>query len=52
MNPLRSISGTIISGIVLSDIIIFALGRGGAINPWEFWVWVHVLVGITWIGML
>jgi uncharacterized membrane protein len=52
MNPLRSISGTIISGIVLSVIIIFALGRGGAINPWEFWVWVHVLVGITWIGLL
>ena len=52
MNPLRSISGTIISGIVLSVIIIFVLGRGGAINPWEFWVWVHVLVGITWIGLL
>ena len=52
MNPLRSISGTIISGIVLSVIIIFVLGRGGAINPWAFWVWVHVLVGITWIGLL
>jgi uncharacterized membrane protein len=52
MNPLKSIWGTIISGIVLSVIIIFALGPGGTVNPWEFWVWAHVLVGITWIGLL
>ncbi len=52
MNPLRSIPGTIISGIVLSIIIIFVLGRSGTVNPWEFWVWIHVLVGITWIGLL
>ncbi len=52
MNPLRSIPGTIISGIVLAIIIIFLLGRSGTVNPWEFWVWFHVLVGITWIGLL
>ena len=52
MNPLRSIPGTIIAGIVLSVILIFVLGRSGAVNPWEFWVWIHVLVGITWIGLL
>jgi uncharacterized membrane protein len=52
MNPLKSIPGTIISGIVLSVIIIFLLGRSGTVNPWEIWVWVHVLVGITWIGLL
>ena len=52
MNPLKSIWGTIISGIVLSVIIIFALGPSGTVNPWEFWVWAHVLVGITWIGLL
>lgn len=52
MNPLKSITGTIISGIILSVIIIFALGTRGSFNPWEFWVWVHVLVGITWIGLL
>jgi len=52
MNPLKSITGTIISGIILAVIIVFLLGRNGAINPWEFWVWVHVLVGITWIGLL
>ena len=52
MNPLKSITGTIISGFVLSVIIIFLLGTTGKFNPWEFWVWLHVLVGITWIGLL
>ncbi len=52
MNPLKSIPGTIISGFVLAIIIVFLLGRGGAVNAWEFWVWFHVLVGITWIGLL
>ncbi len=52
MNPLKSIWGTIISGIVLAVVIIFALGPSGTVNPWEFWVWAHVLVGITWIGLL
>jgi uncharacterized membrane protein len=52
MNPLKSIWGTLISGVVLSVIIIFALGPSGTVNPWGFWVWAHVLVGITWIGLL
>lgn len=52
MNPLKSITGTIVSGIVLAVIFIFLLGQNGAVNPWEFWVWFHVLVGITWIGLL
>ncbi len=52
MNPLKSITGTIISGFVLAVIIMFALGTSGKVNPWEFWVWMHVLVGITWIGLL
>ncbi|HEX5637646.1 MAG TPA: urate hydroxylase PuuD [Gammaproteobacteria bacterium] len=52
MNPLKSIPGTIISGFVLSVIIMFLLGTTGTVNPWEFWVWIHVMVGITWIGLL
>ncbi len=52
MNPLKSILGTIISGFVLAVIIMFALGTSGKANPWEFWVWLHVIVGITWIGLL
>ncbi len=52
MNPLKSITGTIVSGFVLAIIIIFMLGTSGKFNPWESWVWLHVLVGITWIGLL
>ena len=52
MNPLKSILGTIIAGIVLAVILILIIGRANAVNPWEFWVWAHVLVGITWIGLL
>lgn len=52
MNPLKSIKGTIIAGVVLAVVIILLLGRSGTVNPWEFWVWFHVLVGITWIGLL
>jgi len=37
---------------VLAILLVFALGNAGAINPWEFWVWIHVIVGITWIGLL
>jgi uncharacterized membrane protein len=52
MNPLKSIPGTIISGFVLALVLMLILGTGGSVNPWEFWVWMHVLVGITWIGLL
>ena len=51
MNPLTSILGTIISGFVLAIIIALALGTR-AVNPLEIAVWAHVLVGITWIGLL
>jgi len=51
MNPLTSIIGTIISGFVLAIIITLALG-GKVVNPIEIAVWAHVLVGITWIGLL
>jgi uncharacterized membrane protein len=52
MNPLKSVSGTIISGFVLAIVLMFILGTTGTVNPWEFWVWMHVMVGITWIGLL
>ena len=51
MNPLNSILGTIISGFVLSIIIVFGLGITG-ISAYGLLVWSHVLVGIVWIGLL
>jgi uncharacterized membrane protein len=51
MNPLTSILGTIISGFVLSVVIVLALGTTG-VNALEFEVWFHVLAGVVWIGLL
>lgn len=52
MNPLKSIPGTIIAGFVLAVIYILATGLLEKVNPWQMWVWVHVVVGIAWIGLL
>ena len=54
MNPLATRGGTVIAGIVLSVVIMFLLGAFDQINinPWAFWVWIHVVVGIAWIGLL
>jgi len=51
MNPLNSIAGTIIGGIVLAIVIGLAT-MGIAFNTASFIVWIHVLAGITWIGLL
>ena len=52
MNPLASRIGTVILGFALAAIAVFILGPGGQVNPWEFWVWMHVIVGIAWVGLL
>lgn len=51
MNPLKSIPGTIISGIVLSLIITYFLSSGDG-NATAWTIWFHVFVGIIWIGLL
>jgi len=51
MNFLNSVSGTIIGGIVLAVVIALAT-LGIAFNVISFIVWIHVLAGITWIGLL
>ena len=51
MNPLKSIPGTIISGFVLALIIIFGAGISG-FNVLAIEVWLHVLAGVVWIGLL
>ena len=51
MNPLKSITGTIITGLVIAAIVmvIFADGSSTGIQ-WA--VWIHVLAGVAWIGLL
>jgi uncharacterized membrane protein len=51
MNPLNSIQGTIIGGVVLA-IVIALLSMGVALNVPSLIVWLHVMAGITWIGLL
>jgi len=51
MNPLKSITGTIVTGIILSAIIILIF-RDGVSHPVGMIVWIHALAGVTWIGLL
>ena len=53
MNPLNSIKGTLISGFVLAIILALVLAMGlGSVNWLTLIRWVHILAGITWIGLL
>lgn len=51
MNPLKSVWGTIISGVILAVVIAWYMGTGAG-NPIEWTVWFHVVVGVVWIGLL
>lgn len=57
MNPLNTLTGTLVGGLVLSLIIMaIAAGAGSsmaginAVNA--FLIWLHVFAGIAWIGLL
>ena len=51
MNPLNTIQGTIIAGVVLAVVIALVV-MGVQVNELSLIVWIHVLAGITWIGLL
>ena len=51
MNPLNTVAGTIIGGFVLA-VVIAAATMGFAFNLGSLIVWVHVMAGVTWIGLL
>ena len=51
MNPLTSVKATIASGFILALIVAFFL-KVGSVNVLEIEVWLHVIAGITWIGLL
>lgn len=50
MNPLLSIKGTIGVGVVLALAVAFGLGNG--LNGMNSTIWLHVLSGVAWIGLL
>jgi uncharacterized membrane protein len=51
MNPLTTIKGTIATGVVFA-IVIALLNMGVSLNVPSLIIWLHVLAGITWIGLL
>jgi uncharacterized membrane protein len=52
MNPLNSVWGTIITGVVIAAIIAIAATQVGMVDSGAVVIWIHVIVGITWIGLL
>jgi len=52
MNPLTSIKGTIALGFVLAILMALFIVPTNGFNYAELVVWLHVIFGITWIGLL
>src|ERR1700704_2811398 len=55
MNPLTSITGAIVTGVILALLIAFGIEMGTAgvhFNELGLARWVHILSGIMWIGLL
>lgn len=52
MNPLKSIPGTLISGLVLALIFAYLLKGTVYVQMVEWTIWFHAFVGIIWIGLL
>ena len=52
MNPLDKISGTIITGLVISVVIAVGTSLDGASAANSLVIWLHVAAGVAWIGLL
>jgi len=52
MNPLNSIWGTIISGLVIAAVIAVAAVSVGMADSGAVIILAHVAVGTTWVGLL
>ncbi len=50
MNPLKNPWATVLVGVILAIGITLAMGASG--NGLSLTIWLHVIVGITWIGLL
>jgi len=52
MNPLMTIKGTLAVGFILSLAVVFGFGNGLAGFTAALTIWLHVLAGVVWIGLL
>lgn len=51
-NPLKSVQGTLILGLILALVLAWFADGMFRINIPSLIVWLHVFVGIIWIGLL
>ncbi len=51
MNPLKTVTGTLISGLIIAIAIGLATDLQGPDSA-RIIIWLHVIVGICWIGLL
>ncbi len=56
MNPLMSVTGAIVTGVILALLISIGVAEMGTVgmhfNELGLARWLHILAGITWIGLL
>ncbi len=52
MNPLKTITGTLVLGFVAAVVVALLIPGGGMLNKWSLIVWLHVFFGVIWIGLL
>jgi uncharacterized membrane protein len=53
MNPLTTVLGAIITGLVLLAILVLVItGQGANLAAIHIDRWLHIVSGITWIGLL
>ncbi|MGH8253197.1 MAG: urate hydroxylase PuuD [Steroidobacteraceae bacterium] len=51
MNPLNSVRGSIITGVIVATVITVAIPQS-AFNEMGLIRWLHILSGVMWIGLL
>ncbi len=52
MNPLMTIKGTLAVGFILAIAVAFGIGTGADGLKAAGMVWLHVMAGVVWIGLL
>jgi hypothetical protein len=51
MNPLNSVRGAVITGVILAVIVSVAI-QSTAFAELGLAIWIHILSGVMWIGLL
>ncbi len=52
MNPLNTVKGSIVTGLVLAVVIAGILSGTVSFNHLAFTRWLHLVAGVMWIGLL